>query len=124
MSTPSAHNAMMAMTRAQSTWKYSLRSNIAASVPGFACQAPDSLLFLGQVRLELWLGRQRPAVLFREEGVENVVGHQCRIRSVNAVFQEDHPRNLRLIARRKEDEPAVVLQVLVGPALRRRSSLV
>src|SRR5271154_3831613 len=91
----------MASSRAQSMWEYSRRSNMA----------------LGhEVRLELWLGRQRAAFPLGEERVENVMRHQRRIRAVHTVLEKHDTGNLGIVLRSKEEEPAVVAQVLAGLA--------
>src|SRR5207244_2764368 len=58
--------------------------------------------------------RQRTSFLLREERVEDVMRDRRGVRSVNAVLEKHDAGDLGLVARREEEEPAVVAQVLVA----------
>src|SRR5919198_789625 len=65
-----------------------------------------------QIRLQIRFRRQLAPLFFREEGVENVMRHQRRIRTVHAVLEKHDSGNFRLVAGCEEYEPAVVAEVL------------
>src|SRR4051794_9414923 len=56
--------------------------------------------------------RQGLPILFREIGFENVLGDRGGIGAVNAVFEEDHARDFRIVAWREERKPSVIAKVL------------
>src|SRR5215208_5673784 len=56
--------------------------------------------------------RQRIAELLRVERRQDVTRHPGSVGTVDAMFEEYHAGNLRVVAWREKDEPAVVAQVL------------
>src|SRR5207237_9907549 len=63
------------------------------------------------------------AVLLREIRRQDVMRHGGGVRTVEAVLEEDHSGNRRVVARREEDEPAVVAQILAAPRGRQASGV-
>src|SRR5262245_46110055 len=120
MARPMPQMTRIAPSSSQSMWKYSRRSNMSVPAADRRAAARVGILVVQPQVLVRRRRRQRLAVLLGEVGRQDVVRDRGGVGTVNAVFEEDDAGDRRIVARREEDEPAVVPQIL--PAARRRDA--
>src|SRR6185312_7233825 len=84
---------------------------LVSAADGSAAAARVGILVIEAQVLVRRRRRQRLAVLLGEERRQDVMRDRGGVGAVDAVLEEDDAGNLRVVARREEDEPAVVAVV-------------